>query len=344
MNHTFVSYKSEDAERVARLAQALQSCALNVWWDRYLPGGENWHAEIQRALENAKCVIVVWTQASVEPDGDFVRDEAREGKQRNILVPVKLDRVAPPMGFGEIQTIDLTRWKGSTDDPFFQDLVAAVKAKLEGRPAPAAKGPMRRLRQRLTYSAVMTGMVACLGAFGLDTFHAQEKVCAVPVLQPAVSDLCGTVGFGGRPGKAERLAWQARRPGNCDDLRNHLGRFPEGAYRVQAHSLLVDRRINESEVWTPRVQPLRLIQSQGEKPLPSIALAKADALARAQRPSDDLCHGFTATTIYRFKSAEPEAQEWHCASVGKGVSCGFDGQAICQLDGKSTKQEETCGK
>ena len=344
MNHIFVSYKSEDVQRVARLAQALQRCGLEVWWDRYLSGGENWQAEIERALENTKCVIVIWTQASVGPAGDFVRDEAREGKRRNILVPVKLDRVAPPLGFGEVQAIDLTRWKGSTDDLFFQDLIAAVKAKLEERPVPAAKGPMKRLRQRLTYGAVVSGMVACIGAFGSDTFHAQEKVCAVPGLQPAVSDLCGTFGFGGRPTKPERLAWQARRPRNCEDLKNHLGRFPQGAYRFQAQSLLADRRITESEVWTPTVQALRLAQSQGEKRLPSIALAKVDALARAQRQSDDLCRGFEATTIYRFKSAGPEPQEWDCATVDQGISCGFEGRVICQLDVKSTKQEETCGK
>ena len=344
MSDIFVSYKSEDGERVVRLAQALQRCGLDIWWDRYLPGGQNWQAEIQGALENAKCVIVVWTKASVGPTGDFVRDEAREGKRRDILVSVKLDRVAPPLGFGEIQTIDLTRWKGSTGDPFFQDLLAAVKAKLEGRPVPAAKGPMKRLRQRLTYGTVLSAIVACLGAFGSNAFHAQEKVCAVPGLQPAVSDLCGTFGFGDRPTKSERLAWQARRPGHCEDLRSHLGRFPEGAYRFQAQALLADHHLKEAETWTPVIQSLRLFESRGEKGLPNLTLAKEDALDRAQRRADDLCRGFAATTIYRFKSARTEAQEWDCAAAGKGLACGFEGQAICQLDVKSIKQEETCGE
>ncbi len=51
MSDIFVSYKSEDVQRVALLAQALQRCGLNVRWDRYLPGGENWQAAIQGALE-----------------------------------------------------------------------------------------------------------------------------------------------------------------------------------------------------------------------------------------------------------------------------------------------------
>ena len=44
MSDVFLSYKSEDAARVAPVVCALQSAGLNVWWDRHLPGGENWQA------------------------------------------------------------------------------------------------------------------------------------------------------------------------------------------------------------------------------------------------------------------------------------------------------------
>ena len=344
MSHAFVSYKSEDVERVARLAKALESCGLDVWWDRYLAGGENWHEQIQSALESAKCVVVIWTQTSVGPAGDFVRDEAREGKQRSILVPVRLDRVSPPLGFGEIQTIDLTRWKGSSKDPFFQDLIAAIKAKMEGRPVPAAKGPMRRLRQRLTYGTLASALVACVGAFGSNTFSVQDKVCSASILQPGMSDFCGACGFGGRPTKSERLAWQSRRPGNCEDLRNHLSRFPDGAYRSQAQSLLAARHVKKIESWMPQVNSLRLAVSPGERAFGSNDLGKADALARAQHKAEALCSGFASTTLYRFKSAKPEPEEWECSTIGSGISCSFEGRAVCQLEVKDTKEEETCGK
>jgi hypothetical protein len=344
MSHAFVSYKSEDMERVARLAKALQSSGIEVWWDRCLPGGENWQALTEDALDSAKCVVVVWTQASVGPAGDFVRDEARVGKQRNTLVPVRLDRVVPPLGFGEIQAIDLTRWKGSAKDPFFQDLIAAIRAKMEGRPVPAAKGPMKRLRQRLTYSTLASALVACVGAFGLNTFSVQDKVCSASILQPGMSDLCGAFAVGGRPTKSERLAWQARRPGNCEDLRNHLGRFPDGAHRFQALSLLSDRHETQTEIWTPTVRPLSLSVSGGESGFANKDVAEAEALVRAQHQADDLCAGFGATTLYRFKSAKPEADHWECAAAGSGISCGFEGHAICQLEVRETKEEENCGK
>lgn len=341
MSNVFLSYKSEDSSRIARLAAALQQCGFDVWWDRHLPGGENWDAQIRSALASARCVIVAWTQGSVGSSGDFVRDEAREGKERGILVPIRMDRVKPPLGFGEIQAIDLSRWKGSTRDPFFQDLVAAVRAKMEGHAVPAAKGPVMRLRRQFTYGTLLSLAAAAIGAFGSNAFHIQEKACAGP---QAVSDLCGALSFGGRPAKAERLAWQALRPGNCEDLRSYLGRFADGAYRGRALSLLADRHVTETPVWAAEERQLVLREGPSEKALSTLELAKTDALARAQRKAENLCQGFAATTSYRFKAAKPDAQAWECERAGKGFSCGFEGRAICEVDVRSFKTEETCGE
>src|SRR3974390_2768650 len=122
MNDIFISYKREDEGRVGRLAKALQGAGLSIWWDRSLAGGENWRGQIENELDAARCVVVAWTHQRVGPAGGFVRDEAGQAKRRGVLVPVKLEKVDPPLGFGEIQAIDLTHWKGSPRDPFFQDL------------------------------------------------------------------------------------------------------------------------------------------------------------------------------------------------------------------------------
>ena len=341
MSDIFISYKSEDAARVAPLAHALQSSGLTVWWDRYLPGGENWHAQIQDALAAAKCVIVAWTQTSVGPFGDFVRDEARSAKQRNILVPIKLDPILPPLGFGEIQAIDLTRWKGKTNDPFFQDLLAAVNAKIEGRPVPAAKGPIKRLQQRLTLGTALSLLAAGIGVFGANTFHLQDKACASPQF---VSDFCGTLSLGARPTKTERLAWQSLRPGNCDDLRNFLGRFPSAANASQAHSLLAARHTTETPVWTAVTHQLVLHAGPPDIAKPTLDQAQVDALNRAQPKAINLCNGFAATSRYHFKTATINPQQWDCGKSGGGYSCGFDGQAVCELEEKSVRTDETCGK
>ena len=335
MSDIFLSYKSEDASRIAPLAEALRTAGFDVWWDR-LSGGENWQAQIQTVLASVKCVIVAWTHASGGPVGNFVRDEAREGKRRGILVPIKLDRVAPPLGFGEIQAIDLTRWKGSARDPFFQDLVAAVKAKIEGRPVAAAQGPAKLLRQRLTYGSVLTALAAAIGALGSNTFHIQDNACAVP---QAICDLCGTLGLGGRPTKPERVAWQSLQPGNCDDLRKYLGRFPDGAYRARAQSLLADYHVKEVPVWRPLVQPLALNEDLSDTTKPTRALAKADALNRAQPKAMDLCNGFPVSR-YRLKTVRidahiEDAHGWNGDKIGAGWSCGFNGRAICERAAKA---------
>ena len=83
---------------------------------------------------------------------------------------------------------------------------------------------------------------------------------------------------------------------------------------------------------------------KAERTLPTLAAAKEDALVRAQGKAERLCKGFDATTIYRFKAAKPDAQEWECGKAGTGFSCGFEGQAICETEEKSTRVEETCRK
>ena len=215
MSEVFLSYKSEDEARVVRLVQALEHAGHAVWWDRGLAVGENWRIEIQNALNAASCAIVVWTHGSIGPLGDFVRDEAGQAKRCGILVPVLLDKVTPPVGFGEIQAVDLTHWKGSRHDPFFEDLLAAVTAKLEGRSAPPAKGPTKRLMKRLTYSGFASALAFGGLSFGLNLFHGQEQVCNLPLLQPSVSDVCGALGLGHRPVRNERIAWEARPAGSC---------------------------------------------------------------------------------------------------------------------------------
>lgn len=342
MSEVFVSYKREDEARVARLVKALEGTGLSVWWDRGLAAGESWRAQIQAALDAAKCVIVVWTEGSVGPAGDFVRDEAGRAMRRGVLVPVRLDKVPPPLGFGEIQAIDLTRWKGSSRDPFFQDLTAAVAAKLEGRPVPPAKGPMKRLMRRLTLSSVASAIGIGL-VFAFNLFSVQDQVCGVPLFQPQTSDLCGALGFGNRPSKAERLAWESREPGSCAALRAHVERFPQGAYRAEAADMLAARRVTQKEIWTPSTRRLALFVGQDDGASGDEAAAQKTALARGQVTAERLCKSFAGTTSFRFTSAEASVQTWQCARVAKGVVCGFEGEAVCVLEERRLQEVESCG-
>lgn len=106
MADVFVSYASEDRGRVVPLVEAIQRRGWTAWWDRNIDAGTSFDREIERAIDAAKCIIVVWSEQSIE--SDWVRNEATEGLDRGVLVPVTIDAVRPPLAFRRVQTIDLT--------------------------------------------------------------------------------------------------------------------------------------------------------------------------------------------------------------------------------------------
>ena len=339
----FISYKREDEIRVGRLARALEKAGLTIWWDRGLPGGESWRANITQALHQAGCVVVVWSNGSVGAEGAFVRDEAARAMARGILAPVMIDKVDPPLGFGELQAIDLTRWRGDVRDPFFQDLVAVIRAKLEHKPMPAPKGPTKRVMRRIFYGATSSGALAALGFFAFNTFGVASNVCTTPGLQPGLSDMCGACRMGERPTREERVAWERRPAGSCQALRDHIARFPEGAFRREAADLLTARRVTTEDVWTPNVRSLAIYQPQPATGAPDEAAARAKALAAAQTQAENLCHGFAAATSFRFRAATLQPSVWTCTPGGGGVVCGFEGMVACQLEEKGSVEHEACG-
>ena len=115
----FVSYKAEDRARLLPLISALEAEGFTVWWDTHIGGGTHWREDIQDHLDAAKCVIVAWTKRSVGHEGHFVRDEATRAQRREVYLPIRLDAVEPPLGFGEVQAISLKGWHGDRSDPRF---------------------------------------------------------------------------------------------------------------------------------------------------------------------------------------------------------------------------------
>lgn len=339
----FVSYKRDDEARVGRLVRALEASGFDVWWDRGLPGGESWRANIEAALARARCVIVVWSSASTGAAGDFVRDEAAQAKARGILVPVLFDRVRAPLGFGEVQAIDLAHWRGSVRDPFFRDLAATCRAKLEGVAAPRAQGPMARLIRRLTVGGLAGGVSAAAFAFAANVFNVQSHVCAAPIAQPILSDTCGALRIGDRPSRTERLAWSQLPAGDCTALRDFVNRFPAGAYRDDAADLIAARRTTIEQSWRPAQQSLAIYVGRDATYAQTESAARADALRRGAILAARRCRDFSASGLHRFAGATTEAQEWVCERADGGFVCGYDGRAICELEERRDVEREACG-
>jgi hypothetical protein len=125
MADIFLSYARADLTRVRPLAEALQQRGWTVFWDRHLEPGSTWPAVLERELARSCCVVVVWSEASVE--SDWVRREAEIGRQRNVLVPVRLTPVTPPPDFRDFHVAELTGWDESTEAAEFQDVAAAIR-------------------------------------------------------------------------------------------------------------------------------------------------------------------------------------------------------------------------
>ncbi len=124
MADIFVSYASTDRERIKPLVDALEKMGWSLWWDTAILPGVSWNDEISTALDSARCVLVVWTSASIH--SDWVKEESREGQRRHVLIPVLLDHVEMPLGFRGIQAANLADWQGRAEHPEFQKVVRSI--------------------------------------------------------------------------------------------------------------------------------------------------------------------------------------------------------------------------
>jgi adenylate cyclase len=129
MARVFLSYARDDVETARRLAGVLTEAGQTIWWDRHLHGGANFSSEIDRELKNAEVVMVLWSPASIA--SAWVQDEAAEGRDSARLIPATLGSVKPPLGFRQLQCIDLSAWdKDGHNDPI-HDLLTAISKMAE---------------------------------------------------------------------------------------------------------------------------------------------------------------------------------------------------------------------
>src|SRR5881409_384524 len=105
MSDIFLSYATDDRPRTRLLVQALEARGWSVWWDRTILPAERWYSVIEKALDTARCAVVLWSKTSVT--SDWLRNEAEEAARRKILVPVLIDDVKVPLAFSGLQAARL---------------------------------------------------------------------------------------------------------------------------------------------------------------------------------------------------------------------------------------------
>lgn len=152
MSDIFISYKREDKTEAKTLAESLEQVGWTVWWDPQLRAGERFDEVIEREINNAKCVVVLWSRLAIQ--SQYVKDEATYALSLNKLIPVAIEEVSPPFRFQGLHTLSLAGWRGLASALPFQKLIVDIE-KLIGPPLskispaePVKSAPLRKVHPK----------------------------------------------------------------------------------------------------------------------------------------------------------------------------------------------------
>jgi hypothetical protein len=172
MHDVFVSCSGNDGPRIRTLIHALAKRGLSVWWDRTVLVGEDYWEVVSDRLENARCVLVIWSEDSIR--SERVKMEVAAGQHRGQLVSVKIDDVVPPT---ELPcTIDLVGWNGETAAEGFRQLCVGIDNVLAAHTShpPAVSRPDRRMMPAVPNGTESSGFAVFISAKNEDYTHARR--------------------------------------------------------------------------------------------------------------------------------------------------------------------------
>ena len=181
----FLSYARENRPVAELLADCLGAHGLSVWWDNELSAGAEFSAVIEAKLQGAAVVIVLWSADSVR--SVFVRDECSRALRFAKLLPVRIEDVELPLGFGQLHTLDLLAWDGDPDNVAFQKLLQDVDAcrhrdpRRASEPMPllastgvAASAKPGWMQSTSRNALLMAGVTLTVAAGGMATWYVQD--------------------------------------------------------------------------------------------------------------------------------------------------------------------------
>lgn len=117
----FISYKREESDFAERLRGALENEGYEVWWDKDLQCGQAWEEDLDQAVQDAACIIVVWSELAAE--SKWVRHEASQAIARRVYAPCRIGLVRLDSPYDRIQATDIIDWDGNPGHGGFKNLV-----------------------------------------------------------------------------------------------------------------------------------------------------------------------------------------------------------------------------
>jgi hypothetical protein len=143
MADVFISYANENRERAYHLASAFEARGWSVWWDRKIIAGQTFDLAIERELDAAKSVVVLWSKDSVA--SEWVKNEASRAVERGVLIPAIVDDARLPLEFRRRQTADLIGWNGDMAHAGFLSLCDGIAANAGRKSAPQTPPPVHSI-------------------------------------------------------------------------------------------------------------------------------------------------------------------------------------------------------
>lgn len=164
----FLSYTRDDRAVAEAVIAALEQRGFSIWWDGRLEGGDAFARTTETELETADAVLVLWSARSIT--SHWVRDEATRGRDRGCMVPVSIDGSEPPLGFRQIQYLNMSNWKGKPDASEVDALERAIRLTVAApgsqRPAQVSRPVVAASRRKMLIgaggaaAAIGTGLIA----------------------------------------------------------------------------------------------------------------------------------------------------------------------------------------
>ena len=174
MADVFISYAHEDRETAQRLAAALEARGWSVWWYREIPVGHSFDQVIERELEAAKTIVVLWSKESAA--SEWVKNEAAFAAERGVLIPaVLLSEARPPLEFRRRQTADLEGWRGDPGHAGFRSLCEAITVATSTGVTAAVPSPSAPVRRRSTRASLWAWVASAGVAIAIAAYWAQRQ-------------------------------------------------------------------------------------------------------------------------------------------------------------------------
>ena len=169
MADVFLSYKREDRARAGMIADAIEKHGFSVFYDAEIDVGESWTQRIDHEVKSASCVVVLWSSHSSDMAiGEWVHNEARVGKDRDVLAPALIGDCEIPLEFSSLQAADLRTWRG---DPAAAQWRLFIERIAEYVQRPPVKLRARPLARRWVRGLMVMALLAVLGAVGFVTWN-----------------------------------------------------------------------------------------------------------------------------------------------------------------------------